>query len=173
MKSFNIIHKNISMQKKLIKALNKGIARRAKERGEPVFFQAVKEDDATIAFIATSPEGEDLCFLVDSSLGIRTFFEAVQCLFEFFDEDAHVHMWLNAKEKGIPHIPTALELAQDAVKIKDLLEILADDVANMSVVELEPLFKKDPYAEHYLCCEIYSQLSKLKRTNHYSKKSEI
>ena len=85
----------------MIKALNKGIARRAKERGEPVFFQAVKEDDATIAFIATSPEGEDLCFLVDSSLGILKFFEAVQCLFEFFDEDAHVHMWLNAKEKGI------------------------------------------------------------------------
>ena len=172
MNSFNIIHKNISMQKKLIKALNKGIARRAKERGEPVFFQAVKEDDATIAFIATSPEGEDLCFLVDSSLGIRTFFEAIQCMFEYFDVDEHVRMWLNKKANNIPNIPSSLELAQDALHIRDLLELLADDVANMSVMELKPFFESDPYANHKLCAEAYAQLSKLKYKKYYKKNPE-
>ena len=169
MNSFDIIHKNISMQKKLIKALNKGIARRAKERGEPVFFQAVKEDDATIAFIATSPEGEDLCFLVDSSLGIRTFFEAIQCMFEYFDVDEHVRMWLNKKANNIP---SSLELAQDALHIRDLLELLADDVANMSVMELKPFFESDPYANHKLCAEVYAQLSKLKYKKYYKKNPE-
>ena len=172
MKSFKIIRKKFLNQDNLIKALTKGLKRRASERGENVCFQVVKEDSATIAFLGTSPAGEDLCFLVDSGLGVNTFFEAIQCMFEYFDVDEHVRMWLNKKANNIPNIPSSLELAQDALHIRDLLELLADDVANMSVMELKPFFESDPYANHKLCAEAYAQLSKLKYKKYYKKNPE-
>lgn len=166
------IQKNVPFQDKLIKALRKGLARAAKARGEEVFFQIEKEDENTIAIMFTSPLGEDLCFLIDLSLGAWAFFEAVQCMFEFFNTDEHVHMWLGKSLNGVLGIPRALQLAQDASAIYDLLEIFADDVVTMARRELKALLDHDPDRYKYLGCDTYYKLTKLKSKNYYKKDSE-
>ena len=171
-KTKSTIQKNGPFQDKLIKALKKGLARAARARGEEVFFQIEKEDENTIAIMFTSPLGEDLCFLIDLSLGARAFFEAVQCMFEFFNPDEHVYMWLGKSLNGVPCIPRALELAQDALAIYDLLEIFADDVVTMARRELKALLDNDPRRNEYLGCEAYYKLTKLKPKDYYRKDSK-
>ena len=74
-----------------------------------------------------SPAGEDLVFYI--GIG-EPFSDGVRRLASEFDPDEHVELWIESRGKnGVPS--SVRELAEDAEKIKQMLQELADALEKM------------------------------------------
>lgn len=74
-----------------------------------------------------SPAGEDLVFYIDIE---ESFVDGVKRLAADFDPDEHVELWIEGRGKnGVPS--SVRELVEDADKIKQMLQELADALEKM------------------------------------------
>lgn len=86
----------------------------------------VDSEDSTIEFSQASPAGEDFSFIAYGD----TVDEIVKSIREYaddFDTEAHVKMWLDAKESGVSGVPSVSKLVEDAKAIQKMLDTLAWD----------------------------------------------
>lgn len=82
-------------------------------------------DDGTVELEKYSPAGEDFIFCVDKDDFVRNVKEYAAG----FDIDDHIAMWIEANQNGVSGVPSARVLVQDAEEIDDMLQELADALA--------------------------------------------
>lgn len=76
-----------------------------------------------------SPAGEDLIEQIDLTKPIK---EQVWEIYNDFDEDEHVEMWVEARRNGVNGVPSIRELVQDADEIKRMYEELAIRISEVA-----------------------------------------
>ena len=60
-----------------------------------------------------------------------SFEEAIKAIKHYayeFDEDEHIEMYVRAREAGLEGVPSIRELVEDARKIQEMLDDLADGI---------------------------------------------
>lgn len=70
----------------------------------------------------SSPAGEDIVEYIRKGEDVVS---QVWDIYNSFDEDEHVGMWLQAKQNGTAGVPSARELVEDAEEIKQMYYLLA------------------------------------------------
>lgn len=101
-------------------------------------FWAEKESDDYIIFYDQNVE-EDYF----DEIAIPDNFSALQAdifnIYDYFDIDEHVEMWLEARQNGVAGVPSARELVEESEQIKaDLDELVT--TSEKIIVELESEF---------------------------------
>lgn len=74
-----------------------------------------------------SNAGEDLVFSIISKLNVRDIAKELSYLYESFDVEDHVAMWLEAKSNGVSGVPDVTTLVDDAREIEEMLYDLWKD----------------------------------------------
>ena len=78
------------------------------------------EESGEVELRKHSPAGEDFSFTVDAD----SFIGDIKVYYENFDVDEHVEMWIEAKQSGVPGVPSIKALVHDAEDIENMLEEL-------------------------------------------------
>jgi len=109
-------------------------------------------DDDTVDLEKYSPAGEDFCFYVS----IEHFAEEVREYAAYFDIDAHIEMWIEARHNGMSGVPSTRELVKDAEDIDTMLKELAEAVtkAEDGTEEKNKTYEKD-FAERFPNATLY------------------
>ena len=103
----------------------------------------VKEYDEEYMLEQSSPAGEDIVEYISKDEDVIS---QVWDIYNSFDEDEHVEMWLQAKQNGTAGVPSARELVKDAEEIRQMYHLLA--LAVVAAVE-EPNKKKIEFIPGY------------------------
>lgn len=87
--------------------------------------------DGRVELEKYSPAGEDFTIC----LNVENFPEAVAEYAADFDVDDHIEMWIEARCNGVGGVPSTRELVADAEAIAEMLQELADALAESEVAE--------------------------------------
>lgn len=91
----------------------------------------VTSDGCTMMIEHYSPAGEDLVFEFDFTTAIDII-EGIYNIWESFDTEEHVKMWINSSSAGVPSIKT---LVEDADAIDTMLATLKDATEEITYSE--------------------------------------
>lgn len=90
----------------------------------------VEEYDEEYMLEKSSPAGEDIAEYIRKGEDVV---QQVWDIYNSFDEDEHVEMWLQAKQHGTAGVPSSRELVNDAEEIRQMYYLLA--IAVVAAVE--------------------------------------
>ena len=76
-----------------------------------------------------SPAGENLVETLYKNESLK---EQAYALYEDFDEDEHVEMWIEARKSGVSGVPSISALVHDAEQIAKMYEDLAIAIAQVA-----------------------------------------
>lgn len=95
-------------------------------RSEEVLFA---KDDSTIhwSIHTCTNTGENLTETIDCKNTVKAIRLALFDLYDTFDIEDYVAMWLNAKQNGVKDVPDVETLTEDARAIKEMLKDLSID----------------------------------------------
>lgn len=95
-----------------------------KEIAERLGWEVDERDDGTVELCNYSPAGEDISFTVNAKEAAKEIYEC----YNGFDVDEHIEMWIEARENGVPGVPSTRRLVEDAEDISEMLKELAGAV---------------------------------------------
>lgn len=114
-------------------------------------------DGGTVDLEKYSPAGEDFCFFVS----IEHFAEEIREYAAYFDIDAHIEMWIEARHNGMSGVPSTRELVKDAEDIDTMLKELAEAVTKVEdgskekAPEEENKTYEEDFAERFTNATLY------------------
>lgn len=76
--------------------------------------------DGSVEICQYSPAGEDFSFTAER----KNFVSDVKFYYDNFDVDAHIEMWVKARDCGVSGIPSVRRLVNDAEQIDSMLQDL-------------------------------------------------